>query len=225
MLFVGWKTLYVVLYSFRSSGLSFFLFIGLWFSQNDAGKSNDIHTSTVPHLAVMSTFDEIWKAVTTLRYVNVHCCSISDDQKGRFFNNTEIETLSTGNSKRLLRSIVYLQFPVERVSLCSLQIIALGLVSQFRYCYKICPCFSDFFFCPIGFSSAFIKMYVKLMGCKVLIITTIIIYVWSRNPTCTPGYHHDGFIATPEFVHREYGYTLLVSKNQRVLKLPQEKWA
>ena len=34
------------------------------------------------------------------------------------------ETLSTGNSKHL-RSIVYLQFPVERVSLCFLQIIAL----------------------------------------------------------------------------------------------------
>ena len=29
---------------------------------------------------------------------------------------------------------------VERVSLCSLQIIALKLVRKFCYCYKICPC-------------------------------------------------------------------------------------
>ena len=32
---------------------------------------------------------------------------------------------------------------VERVLLCSLQIIALKLVCQFRYCYKICPCCSN----------------------------------------------------------------------------------
>ena len=30
-----------------------------------------------------------------------------------------------------------------RVSLCSLQIIALKLVSQLRYCYKIWPCLSE----------------------------------------------------------------------------------
>ena len=34
--------------------------------------------------------------------------------------------------------------------------------------------------------------------------------MWSRDPTCTPGYHHDGFIATPELVHRMYGYTLYI---------------
>ena len=32
------------------------------------------------------------------------------------------------------------EFPAERVSLCSLQIIALKLVCQFDNCYKICPC-------------------------------------------------------------------------------------
>ena len=42
--------------------------------------------------------------------------------------------------KNLLRSIVYLQCPVERASLCSLHIIALKSVGQFRYCYKICSC-------------------------------------------------------------------------------------
>ena len=37
----------------------------------------------------------------------------------------------------LLKSLPLL---VERVSLCSLQIIALNLVCQFRYCYNIFPC-------------------------------------------------------------------------------------
>ena len=32
---------------------------------------------------------------------------------------------------------------VGRVSLCSLQIIALKLLCQSRYCYKICPCSSE----------------------------------------------------------------------------------
>ena len=36
-----------------------------------------------------------------------------------------------------------LPFLVERVSLCSLQIIARKFVYQFRYCCKICPCSSD----------------------------------------------------------------------------------
>ena len=43
----------------------------------------------------------------------------------------------------LLRSIVYLQYPVKRVSLCSLQITALKLVCKFRYCCKICRCLLD----------------------------------------------------------------------------------
>ena len=38
--------------------------------------------------------------------------------------------------QHLIRSIVYLQYPVQRVSLCSLQIIALKLMSQFRYVTK-----------------------------------------------------------------------------------------
>ena len=81
--------------------------------------------------------------------------------KGRFCNNSKIdtliskrlsvweqsETLWTGKSKHLLNSIVYLQFPVERVSLCSLQIITLKLVYQFYCCYKICPCFIILFIC------------------------------------------------------------------------------
>ena len=33
-----------------------------------------------------------------------------------------------------------LPLSVERASLCSLQMIALKLVCQLRYCYKICPC-------------------------------------------------------------------------------------
>ena len=36
---------------------------------------------------------------------------------------------------------------VERVSLCSLQIIALKLACKFHYCYKICPCL--FWYIPI----------------------------------------------------------------------------
>ena len=75
----------------------------------------------------------------------------SPTNKGRFCYNSKIDTnfkaiicreqsepLSTWNSKHLLISIVYLQFLVERVSLCSLQIIALKLVCLFRYCHKIC---------------------------------------------------------------------------------------
>ena len=33
---------------------------------------------------------------------------------------------------------------VERVSLCSLQIITLKVVYQFRYCYKMCPCYPGY---------------------------------------------------------------------------------
>ena len=32
----------------------------------------------------------------------------------------------------------------------------------------------------------------------------------------SPGYHHNGFVATHVFGHIMYGYTLLVSMNQRV---------
>ena len=38
-------------------------------------------------------------------------------------------------------------------------------------------------------------------------------------PMCPPGYHHNGFMATHELGHKMYGYTMLVFKNQRVLKL------
>ena len=34
---------------------------------------------------------------------------------------------------------------------------------------------------------------------------------------CTPGYHHNGFVATLALGHMIYGYTLLVPVNQRVL--------
>ena len=75
-------------------------------------------------------------------------------KKGRFCNNSKFhtliskrlsvkeqsKTLSTGSSKHLLCSIVYSQFPVERVSLCSLQIFALKLACQCCYCHKSCPC-------------------------------------------------------------------------------------
>ena len=40
---------------------------------------------------------------------------------------------------------------------------------------------------------------------------------------CPPGYHHNGFVATHVLGHIMYGYTLLVSINQRVLnKLSKE---
>ena len=34
---------------------------------------------------------------------------------------------------------------------------------------------------------------------------------------CTPGYHHNGFVATHALGHMMYGYTLLVPMNQRML--------
>ena len=34
---------------------------------------------------------------------------------------------------------------------------------------------------------------------------------------CPPGYHHNGFVATPALGHMMYGYTLPVPMNQRVL--------
>ena len=40
---------------------------------------------------------------------------------------------------------------------------------------------------------------------------------------CPPGYHHNGFMAIRELGHMMYGYTMLVFKNQRVLKLLQEQ--
>ena len=40
---------------------------------------------------------------------------------------------------------------------------------------------------------------------------------------CPPGYHHNGFMAIRELGHTMYGYTMLVFKNQRVLKLLQEQ--
>ena len=50
------------------------------------------------------------------------------------------ETLSKRNCKWTVLQRRCFEFPVERVSLCSLQIITLKLVYQFRYCYKICSC-------------------------------------------------------------------------------------
>ena len=38
----------------------------------------------------------------------------------------------------------------------------------------------------------------------------IYIYIYTIVYTmCPPGYHHNGFMATPELGHRMYGYTLL----------------
>ena len=34
---------------------------------------------------------------------------------------------------------------------------------------------------------------------------------------CSPGYHHNGFVATHAFGHMMYGATLLAPKKQRVL--------
>ena len=69
--------------------------------------------------------------------------------KGRFCNNSEIDTLiskrlSVENKAKLFQleaqntSSAVFQF--ESVSLCSLPIITLKLVCQFRNCYQICPC-------------------------------------------------------------------------------------
>ena len=35
---------------------------------------------------------------------------------------------------------------------------------------------------------------------------------------CSPGYRHNGFVATHTLAHMIYGYTLLVPMNQRVLQ-------
>ncbi len=38
---------------------------------------------------------------------------------------------------------------------------------------------------------------------------TIYIYIYTKRiAMCPPGYHHNGFMATPELGHRMYGYTL-----------------
>ena len=37
---------------------------------------------------------------------------------------------------------------------------------------------------------------------------------------CRPRYHHNGFVATYALGHIMYGYTFLVSLNQRVLNKP-----
>ena len=71
--------------------------------------------------------------------------------RGEFGNNSEIDTLiskrlSVENKAKLSQVEIVLmrcfEFPVERVWLCSLQIIALKLVCQFRYCYQIPPCYT-----------------------------------------------------------------------------------
>ena len=50
------------------------------------------------------------------------------------------------------------------------------------------------------------------------------ISMWSREPMCPPGYHYTGCVATRKLGHTMYGYTLMVFKIQRWLKLMQEKW-
>ncbi len=43
----------------------------------------------------------------------------------------------------------------------------------------------------------------------------IYIYIYTKRITmCPPGYHHNGFMATPELGHRMYGYTLFYSVNK-----------
>ena len=39
----------------------------------------------------------------------------------------------------------------------------------------------------------------------------------------SPGYHHNGFVATHELGHMMYSYTLLVPMNQRVLNKPSKE--
>ena len=40
---------------------------------------------------------------------------------------------------------------------------------------------------------------------------------------CPPGYHHNGFMTTHTLGHMTYGYTLLVSMNQRVLNMQSKE--
>ena len=47
----------------------------------------------------------------------------------------------------------------------------------------------------------------------------------SRNTMCPPGYHHTGCVATRKLGHTMYGYTLVVCRNERVLKFHQEWWS
>ena len=85
--------------------------------------------------------------------MHIKTSSVDAWNRGRFCNDSKIgrliskrlsvenkAKLSTRNSKHLRQSIVYLHFPVERVSLCSLHKLPLKLVCQFRYCHKIYPC-------------------------------------------------------------------------------------
>ena len=80
---------------------------------------------------------------------------------------------------------------VERVSLCSLQIIALKLVCRFCYCYKICPCYIKvLLWCPcLRTSKENIHEYNSQFGCvKYLIISYLfqfdVFVVWTapRHP-------------------------------------------
>ena len=77
---------------------------------------------------------------------------IVKSNQGRFCNNNEIDTLISkrlyveNKAKLSQLEIVNIQycrggfeFPIERVSLCSLQTIAQKLVYQFCHGYKICP--------------------------------------------------------------------------------------
>ena len=52
----------------------------------------------------------------------------------------------------------------------------------------------------------------------------VYIYIYAIiKITCSPGYHHNGLVATHVHRHMTYGYTLLVLMNQRVLnKLNKE---
>ena len=42
-------------------------------------------------------------------------------------------------------------------------------------------------------------------------------YIFIMKTMCSPGFHHNGFVATHALEHMMYGYTLLVPVNQRVL--------
>ncbi len=43
----------------------------------------------------------------------------------------------------------------------------------------------------------------------IYLISSTLVYIYTERITmCPPGYHHNGFMATPELGHRMYGYTL-----------------
>ena len=74
---------------------------------------------------------------------------------------TKISQLETQNTSSAVLCIYNFQL---RVSLCSLQIIALKLMCSFRYCYKICSCWKT-----IGVKKHSAQISVSFCQCSMFI--------------------------------------------------------